>query len=93
MNELFEKVCEEFGIEVKDEKDMINVWKLVEMLEDKGWVIYIIMVKGRKQVDVWYFNFGSFFVQFGENFGFGSILEGICNVVLFVRELEKYGKV
>lgn len=48
MNELFEKVCEEFGIEVKDEKDMINVWKLVEMLEDKGWVIYIIMVKGRK---------------------------------------------
>nr|WP_209477641.1 hypothetical protein [Thermococcus stetteri] len=93
MNELFEKIREEYGIEIKDEGDMTNAWKLVEILEEKGWVVYIITAKGRKQVDAWHPNFGSLFAQFGETPGFGSILEGICNVALLVRELERYGKV
>ncbi|AMQ19460.1 hypothetical protein [Thermococcus peptonophilus] len=93
MNELFEKIREEFGIEIKGKKDMTNAWKLVEMLEEKGWVVYIITAKGRKQVDAWHPNFGSLFAQFGENPDFGSVLEGICNVALLVRELEKHGKV
>jgi lauroyl/myristoyl acyltransferase len=93
MEDLIQRVREEYGVEIKNEKDMTSAWKLVETLEEKGWVVYIITGKGRKQVDAWHPNFGSLFAQFGENPGFSSILEGICNVALLVRELEKHGKV
>jgi len=91
MEELFRKVREEYGLEIRDENDMTNAWKLVEILKDKGWVVYIITAKGREQVDAWHPTFGSLFAQFGENPGFRSVLEGICNVALLVRELEKKG--
>ncbi|ACJ16061.1 hypothetical protein TON_0574 [Thermococcus onnurineus NA1] len=42
MDELFEAVKSEYGVEIKDERDMTNVWKLIEALEEKGWVVYII---------------------------------------------------
>ena len=93
MRELLRRIHEEYGIDIKDESDMSSAWKLVEILENKGWVIYIITGRGRKQVDAWHPNFGSLFAQFGENPGFSSILEGICNVSLLVRELEKRGVV
>ncbi|ASJ07036.1 hypothetical protein [Thermococcus pacificus] len=91
MNELFERVKEEYGVEIRDENDMTNAWKLVEALKEKGWVVYIITAKGREQVDAWHPSFGSLFAQFGENPNFGSVLEGICNIALLVKELEKNG--
>ncbi len=88
MNELFERVREEYGVEIADENDMTNAWKLVEILKEKGWVVYIITAKGREQVDAWHPGFGSLFAQFGETPNFGSVLEGICNIALLVKELE-----
>ncbi|NJF25643.1 hypothetical protein [Thermococcus sp. Bubb.Bath] len=93
MNELFDKVREEYGIEIRDEGDMTSAWKLVEVLKEKGWVVYIIAAKGREQVDAWHPNFGSLFAQFGETPNFESVLEGICNIALLVRELENNGVV
>ncbi|WP_297520180.1 hypothetical protein [Thermococcus sp.] len=91
MNELFERVRKEYGVEIRDENDMTNAWKLVEALKEKGWVVYIITAKGREQVDAWHEKFGSLFAQFGETPNFGSVLEGICSIALLVRELEKNG--
>ncbi len=88
MEELFKKIKEEFGIEIRDESDMTNAWKLVEMLKDKGWVVYIITARGREQVDAWHQNYGSLYAQFGETPTFGSVVEGICVTALRVRELE-----
>lgn len=93
MSELFEKVKEAYGIEIHDESDMTNAWKLVEILKEKGWVIYVITAKGREQVDAWHPAFGSLFAQFGESPGFKSVLEGICNVALLIRGLEENGTV
>ncbi|ASJ01173.1 hypothetical protein [Thermococcus gorgonarius] len=93
MNELFERVKEEYGVEIHDENDMTNAWKLVEALKEKGWVVYIITAKGREQVDAWHPSFGSLFAQFGETPNFGSVLEGICNIALLVKELEEKGVV
>ena len=91
MEELFRKVREEYGIEIRDEEDMTNAWKLVETLKDKGWVVYIITAKGREQVDAWHPNYGSLYAQFGEIPYFKSVIEGICVTALHVRELEKNG--
>ena len=88
MNELFERVREEYGVEIADENDMTNAWKLIEILKKKGWVVYIITAKGREQVDAWHEKFGSLFAQFGETPNFGSVLEGICSIALLVKELE-----
>lgn len=93
MEELFRRVKEEYGVEIRDEGDMTDAWKLVEILKEKGWVVYIITAKGREQVDAWHPSFGSLFAQFGETPSFGSVLEGICNVALLIRELEKEGAV
>jgi lauroyl/myristoyl acyltransferase len=93
MNELFDKVREEYGIEIRNEDDMTNAWKLVEALKEKDWVVYIITGRGREQVDAWHPKFGSLFAQFGETPNFGSVLEGICNIALLVRELENKGAV
>ncbi|NJE84497.1 hypothetical protein E3E23_01385 [Thermococcus sp. CX2] len=93
MKELFERVKVEYGIEIRDESDMTNAWKLIETLEEKGWVIYIITGRGRKQVDAWHSNYGSLYSQFGDIPAFGSIIEGICATALYIRELEKNGTV
>ncbi|WP_297506630.1 hypothetical protein [Thermococcus sp.] len=90
MEELLEKVREKFGIEVA-ENDMGSAWKLVERLEEKGWVVYIITGRGRKQVDAWHENFGTLFAQFGENPNFRSVFEGILTVALLAKELEEKG--
>jgi hypothetical protein len=91
MNELFERIREEYGIEIQNEEDMTNAWKLVEILKEKGWMVYIITAKGREQVDAWHPKFGSLFAQFGETPNFTSVMDGICNVALLVKELEDKG--
>ncbi|ASJ03465.1 hypothetical protein A3L09_09435 [Thermococcus profundus] len=91
MEGLFERVEREYGVRIEGPEDMGNAWKLIEILKEKGWVVYIITAKGREQVDAWHPDFGSLFAQFGESPNFGSVLEGICNVALLVRELEKKG--
>ena len=91
MRELIEKVREEYGVEIKDENDMTSAWRLVEILKDKGWVVYVITAKGREQVDAWHPSYGSLYAQFGEIPLFRSIVEGICVTALHVRELEKDG--
>ncbi len=88
MEELVEKVKREYGIEVRDEDDMTNAWRLVKILEEKGWIVYVITGKGRKQVDAWHPSFGTLFAQFGESPNFGSIVEGILTVALLAKELE-----
>lgn len=88
MRELIEKVREKFGFEVKD---MADAWRLVEWLEERGWVVYIITAKGRKQVDAWHPNYGTLFAQFGESPNFESILEGILTVSLLAKEIEEKG--
>jgi lauroyl/myristoyl acyltransferase len=91
MKELFEKVRTEYGVEIAGENDMSGAWKLVEMLKEKGWVVYIITARGREQVDAWHPNYGSLYAQFGEIPYFESVVEGICLTALHVRELEKNG--
>ncbi len=91
MESLFTRAKEEYNVEIRDPTDMTSAWRLVEILEDKGWVIYIITARGRKQVDAWHQNFGSLFAQFGESPHFNSVLEGICTVALLVKELERAG--
>ena len=93
MNELFERVKEEYGVEIRNGDDMTNAWKLVDWLEERGWVVYIITAKDRKQVDAWHPNYGTLFAQFGETPNFGSILEGILTVALLVKELEEKGTI
>ncbi|NJE42218.1 hypothetical protein E3E35_03815 [Thermococcus sp. GR7] len=93
MDELFEAVKSEYGVEIKDESDMTNAWKLIEALEEKGWVVYIITAKDRKQVDAWHPNYGSLYAQFGDIPMFGSIIGGICATALHIRDLEKNGTV
>ncbi len=88
MEELVEKVREKFDLEVND---MADAWKLVEWLEEKGWVVYIITAKDRKQVDAWHPRYGTLFAQFGEVPDFGSILEGVLTVALLAKELEEKG--
>ncbi|MEO2152101.1 MAG: hypothetical protein ABGW50_05540 [Thermococcus sp.] len=90
MEELIGKVREEFGLEVKD---MADAWKLVEWLEEREWVVYIITAKNRKQVDAWHPRYGTLFAQFGEVSNFGSILEGILTVALLAKELEEKGTI
>ncbi|NJE10180.1 hypothetical protein [Thermococcus sp. MAR1] len=91
MKELFKRVKEEFGVEIRNENDMTNAWKLVEMLKEKGWVVYIITARGREQVDAWHPNYGSLYAQFGEIPYFTSVVEGICVTALRVGELEANG--
>ncbi|NJE03323.1 hypothetical protein [Thermococcus sp. MV11] len=93
MEELFERVKAEFGVEVRNENDMSGAWKLVEMLKDKGWVVYIITARGREQVDAWHPNYGSLYAQFGDIPSFKSVVEGICLTALHVRELERNGTI
>ncbi|WP_297487179.1 hypothetical protein [Thermococcus sp.] len=93
MEGLFERIREEYGVEIRDGEDMTGAWRLVESLKERGWVVYIITGKGREQVDAWHPNFGSLFAQFGETPNFGSVLEGICTTALLVKELEKKGAV
>ncbi|WP_297480479.1 hypothetical protein, partial [Thermococcus sp.] len=88
MEELIGKVREKFGFEVEN---MADAWKLVDWLEERGWVVYIITARDRKQVDAWHPNYGTLFAQFGETPNFGSILEGILTVALLARELEEKG--
>ncbi|MCD6523877.1 MAG: hypothetical protein J7K48_02615 [Thermococcus sp.] len=88
MEDLIGKVREKFGFEVED---MADAWKLVEWLEEKGWVVYIITAKDRKQVDAWHPRYGTLFAQFGEVPNFGSILEGILTVALLAKEIEENG--
>lgn len=89
MEGLFERIKEKYGIEILNETDMTNAWKLIEILKEKGWVVYIITAKGRNQVDAWHPKFGSLFAQFGENPNFESVLVGICNVALLINEVEE----
>ncbi len=91
MEELFAKVKEEYGIEIRDENDMTNAWRLVEALKERGWVVYIITAKGREQVDAWHPDYGTIFSQFGESPNFESTLEGILTIAVLARELEKNG--
>jgi len=91
MKEVFEKIKAEYGVEIEDENDMTNAWKLVETLKDRGWVVYIITAKGREQVDAWHPNYGSLYAQFGEIPHFTNVVEGICVTALHIRELEKNG--
>ncbi|AJC72015.1 hypothetical protein X802_07470 [Thermococcus guaymasensis DSM 11113] len=88
MEDLIGKVREKFDLEVND---MADAWKLVEWLEEKGWVVYIITAKDRKQVDAWHPRYGTLFAQFGEVPNFGSILEGILTVALLAKEIEENG--
>ncbi|AEO14044.1 hypothetical protein [Thermococcus sp. AM4] len=88
MDELIGKVREKFGFEVKD---MADAWRLVEWLEEREWVVYIITAKNRKQVDAWHPRYGTLFAQFGEVPNFGSIFEGILTVALLAKELEEKG--
>jgi len=88
MEELTERVRGEFGFEVRDMKD---AWKLVEWLEENGWVVYIITSRDRKQVDAWHPNYGTLFAQFGKTPNFGSIMEGILTIALLAKDLEKKG--
>ena len=90
MEELIGKVREKFGFEVEN---MADAWKLVDWLEERGWVVYIITARDRKQVDAWHPNYGTLFAQFGETPNFGSILEGILTVALLARELEEKGTI
>ncbi|NJE06142.1 hypothetical protein E3E36_08315 [Thermococcus sp. M36] len=91
MEELFERIRREYGIEIKDKNDMTNAWRLVETLKDSGWVVYIITAKDREQVDAWHPDHGTIFAQFGENPRFKSVMEGILTVALLAKELEKNG--
>jgi hypothetical protein len=93
MSDLFTRIREEYGVEIEGQEDMGNAWKLVEILKEKGWVIYIITARGREQVDAWHPNFGSLFAQFGESPNFSNVVEGICNIALLVKELERKGLV
>ena len=93
MRELFKRVKEEFGVEIRNENDMTNAWKLVEVLKEKGWGVYIITARGREQVDAWHANYGTLFAQFGEVPNFGSVLEGILTVALLAKELEEKGTI
>ncbi|WP_297063477.1 hypothetical protein [Thermococcus sp.] len=90
MEELIGKVREKFGFEVEN---MADAWKLVDWLEERGWVVYIITARDRKQVDAWHPNYGTLFAQFGETPNFGSILEGILTVALLAKELEEKGTI
>jgi len=93
MSELFEKIRAEYGVEIEDENDMTSAWKLVEMLKEDGWVVYIITAKGREQVDAWHPNYGSLYAQFGEIPHFKSVIEGICVTALTIKELKEKGTV
>jgi hypothetical protein len=86
--ELIEKVREKFGVSVEN---MADAWKLVEWLEERDWVVYIITAKNRKQVDAWHPSYGTLFAQFGEVPNFESIFEGILTVALLAKELEESG--
>lgn len=90
MNELVDKIREKFGFDVSN---MADAWKLVEYLEGKGWVVYIITARDRKQVDAWHQNYGTLFAQFGEVPNFESVLEGILTVALLAKELEEKGAI
>lgn len=90
MEELIGKVREKFGFEVEN---MADAWKLVDWLEERGWVVYIITARDRKQVDAWHPNYGTLFAQFGETPNFGSILVGILTVALLAKELEEKGTI
>ncbi|MFA4647224.1 hypothetical protein P8X24_08250 [Pyrococcus kukulkanii] len=90
MEELIKEVREKFGIEVRNMED---AWRLVEWLEERGWVVYIITAKDRKQVDAWHSSYGTLFAQFGEIPNFPSILEGILKVALLAKKLEEEGVV
>ena len=90
MEELIGKVREKFGFEVEN---MADAWKLVDWLEERGWVVYIITARDRKQVDAWHPNYGTLFAQFGKTPNFGSILEGILTVALLAKGLEEKGMI
>ncbi|WP_457742585.1 hypothetical protein [Thermococcus sp.] len=90
MEDLTEKIREKFGFRVND---MADAWRLVDWLEERGWVVYIITAKNRKQVDAWHQKYGTLFAQFGEVPNFRSIFEGILTVALLAKELEEKGMI
>ncbi len=92
MEDLFTRIKDEYNVEIRDLEDMTSAWRLVDALKEGGWVVYIITSKGRNQVDAWHRDFGSLFAQFGESPQFRSVLEGICNVALLVKEIERSKK-
>lgn len=93
MEELFTRIQEEYGVKISDEGDMTNAWKLVEVLKEDGWVVYIITAKGREQVDAWHPKYGSLYAQFGEIPHFKSVVEGICVTALTIKELKENGTI
>jgi len=93
MEELFTRIQEEYGVKISDEGDMTNAWKLVEILKEDGWVVYIITAKGREQVDAWHPKYGSLYAQFGEIPHFKSVVEGICVTALTIKELKENGTI
>jgi len=93
MEELFTRIQEEYGVKISDEGDMTNAWKLVEVLKEDGWVVYIIPAKGREQVDAWHPKYGSLYAQFGEIPHFKSVVEGICVTALTIKELKENGTI
>ncbi|WP_457751773.1 hypothetical protein [Thermococcus sp.] len=93
MKELFARIEEKYGVKISDDGDMTNAWKLVEILKEDGWVVYIITAKGREQVDAWHPNYGSLYAQFGEIPHFKNVVEGICITALTIKELKENGTI
>jgi len=91
MEELFERIRKEYGVRISNEGDISGAWKLVELLKENGWVVYIITARGREQVDAWHPKYGSLYAQFGEIPHFKNVVEGICVTALAVKELKERG--
>lgn len=85
--ELWDKVRESFGVNIKGHNDISSAWRLVEMIEDRGWIIYIITSKESKKVDA-YKSRTTIFSRYGGVPNFGSIVEGICKTALIIDSYE-----
>ncbi len=86
-DKLLEMVHTNFGVKLPGMEDVENMsfaWRIVEIMVDKGWRIFLIRDPDTIKVDGYKFDDGpgSIFAQYGCSPIFSSIVEGIVKTAL-----------